>query len=1106
MLTQILNFMNFKIYLKKGFAMLIATLFLCVGAFAQQTKLSGTVVDSQSKETLPGVTISVKGTKVLAITDMNGKFNISATTGATLVFSYIGYKTIEIPAVANMTVNLEVDSRQLNEVVVTALGIKREARALGYAITSIKGDELTQAGITTNPLTALYGKAAGVGIQVGSAGPTGGVNIKIRGAGSLSTSANTRPLFVVDGVPIYDENTNMASRGYDPLNSFDYGTGINDINAEDIESIDILKGAKASVLFGSKAGNGVIMITTKKGQKTRGLGVSLSFQSTIEQPVSYIKWQNEFGSGTSIYDTVFATLNGKNVRKLNSQRIQFGPAFDGKPIMGYDSIMRPYQGYPNNWNNMFKNTYTNVTTAAIQGANDKGSMRLSFTNKDYKGEMSNFYQKDNSISFNGQIKASDLATFEVITNLYQVKTQNRYPNVGRLVSYGVNRDIDYTLFNSMYKDALGQKVNYENLGLPTSVSDGTGYLNMLWHQNEDRNIDDKTHFTGAIKFNLKFTPDIFLTGTAGTDYTDWDFTKETAVTQITPAVQGGQFGFSRRNTVVQNYNTFLNYNKRFMNNKLEILAFAGPEYTKTTDNTIGVQTVGGLQFKDWWSLDASSSQQGSFDQTRNYTRSSISTYSVLGSASFGWESTYYLELSARNDWSSTLPPKNNSYFYPGASFSWNFSDTYKIPHLQYGKFRVSIADIGRAAPAGYFAYQVNSIGKIPNTPAVTVSGPGSLFSGDLKPERRREFEVGFDTRWFDKTPLEVNFSFYHASVYDQIMALGIAPESGWNNIKINAGQVNQWGYELFAKFTPIQTRTFKWDISANTSPQFSKVIKLYPGIHSYVIDGGSSYSIMAVEGKTQGDIQMYDYQRDPNGNKIVSNSGVYSPDNSKLVTAGNINPKFFGGVQTSMFYKNFSMNLSFDFKFGGKFLSYSNYYLLGNGSTTATLQYRDEKRGGLPYYLDKNNNMVKWQNNTAAPAASKDGRVYHDGVILPGVKAVTAANGTVSYVPNDVMITAATYWGQYIHDMSEWFQPDNLVTNDYIKFREIAIMYTFPKFFVNKLKLEKLSVSLVGRNLLYLYKTIPNIDPESALGSNVFTEYSPLPAMRTYGFKIDISF
>jgi len=264
---------------------------------------------------------------------------------------------------------------------------------------------------------------------------------------------------------------------------------------------------------------------------------------------------------------------------------------------------------------------------------------------------------------------------------------------------------------------------------------------------------------------------------------------------------------------------------------------------------------------------------------------------------------------------------------------------------------------------------------------------------------------------------------------------------------------------------------------------------------------------MAVEGHPIGDVQMFDYLRDPNGNKVITNAGTYTWDSKKLVTAANINPRFIGGFQTDFFYKNFSIGAGFDYKFGGRYLSYSNYYLLGNGQTKESLKYRDEANGGLAYYIDGNNNKIAWQHNNSAPAASSDGIVYHDGIVLPGVKQITDANGVVTgYEKNNIIIDAVTYYSQYIHDMSEWFQPDNLYKNDYIKLREISVMYTFPKTLVEKLKLQKLSVSFIARNLFYLYKTLPNVDPESALGTNDFVEYSPYPQMRQFGFKIDISF
>jgi TonB-dependent SusC/RagA subfamily outer membrane receptor len=316
----------------------------CLIVSAQEKRtLSGFIKDADGNP-VPGVTITEKGAKNTKVAGANGEFNISVSPNATLVFTSIGYNQLEVK-VGNQTVlqiTLELTSgSQLGEVVVTALGVKREKRSLGYATSTVTGDDLVKAGATLNPVLAMYGKAAGVGINIGSGGPTASVRINIRGAAGLESNTNTRPLFVVDGVPLYDESTNMESRGYDPLNSFDYGSGINDINPGDIESIEILKGAKATVLYGSQALNGVVLITTKSGKKTRGLGMQFSQQITFDKPFTFIEFQNEYGSGSSVRDTQYATLNGSQVRRLPLSRLSFGPKFDGSQVMLYDSTMGP---------------------------------------------------------------------------------------------------------------------------------------------------------------------------------------------------------------------------------------------------------------------------------------------------------------------------------------------------------------------------------------------------------------------------------------------------------------------------------------------------------------------------------------------------------------------------------------------------------------------------------------------------------------------------------------------------------------------------------------------------------------------------------------------
>ena len=1083
--------------MRKIFLILGMCFALLGSAYAQQT-VTGKVTDEDGLG-IPGVSIQEKNTTNGIVTDVNGDYNLRLTSSdATLVYSFVGMSTIEedVNGRNSINVTLRTETKSVDEVVVTALGIKREQKSLGYAISSIKADELAQSGNTVNPLSSIYGRAAGVGVAIGSAGPTGSVNIKIRGAGGLRAGANTRPLIVVDGVPIYDEETNMASRGYNPLNSFDYGTGLNDLNSEDIESVEILKGAKAAVLYGSAGANGVFIITTKSGAKTRGLGVTVSYQRTIEQPVNYIDWQNEYGSGTSIYDTAYYTdTNGQKIRQLSTSRFQFGPKFDNSMVRFFDGTMVPYKAYPNNFDDLFSKSNTDIYSFAISGANQKGSMRVGYTNKDYKGFMDNFYQKSNSISFNGQMKASELASFEFVANLYDVKTQNRYPNLGRLVSYGFNRDYDYQALKGLYKDEDGYMTRWEDYGLPASVADGTGYLAMLWEQNENRDNDDKLHITGNFRTTLNFLPWLFVTTSAGIDYTDWNFTTKNKVTRIIPSISGGGYSFRRTNTMVQNFNAFLNFNKKFIDDNLEILAFVGPEYRGVSQNNISTSTQGGLQFPDWYSLSASVGKVNG-----GHSRSKELLYSVLGSSTISWKNTYYLELQGRKDWSSTLPPENNSFFYPGASLTWIFSENTHIPFLEFGKFRFSWADVGRGTTP-YYANQLYSAGKIYNSNVTTMTGPGALFSGQLKPERKREYEMGFDAYWFKGNRLITKFSYYTNNVYDQIMGIPLSGPTGYSEIRVNAGNVKNWGYELELSGTPVLTKDFRWNLSLSASNQRSKTLKLYEGITKQAVSGGGSFGVWAEEGKTFGEIQMYDYLKAPDGKRIVNNNGYYSADDKKLVVAGNINPDFMGGLFSDFEYKSFKFGFGLDYKFGGTFLSYSNYYLLGNGQVKETLKYRDEAHGGLAYYVDNSGKRVKTTHDGTVPSGNTDTRIYHDGLILDGVRQVDG-----QYVPNDIILTSQEYWSSFIHDMSEWFQPDYLYKNDYIKLRELYVSYTLPSKIVDKMKLQKVVLSLNARNLFFLYKTMPNVDAEGTLGSNVYAEYTYLPSIRSYGFRVDVSF
>jgi TonB-linked SusC/RagA family outer membrane protein len=1078
----------------------LLVLLFATATYAQNFSVKGSVKDTNG-EPIIGASIHVQGAKAGAVTDVNGNFSLKCSPKSTLVITYIGMenKVVQVGGKKVINVVMKENAKALDEVVVTALGIKREFKSLGYAMSTIKGDELTEAGKSANPFAALYGKAAGVGIQIGAAGPTGGVNIRIRGAASLESSSNTRPLFVVDGVPIHDENTSMESRGYDPLNSFDYGSGINDINPEDIESIDILKGAKAAVLYGSEGANGVVLITTKKGAETRGLGVTLFMQHSWEVPKTYIDFQNEYGTGEYIdSEQTVKQDDGTTVRRLGTSRFSFGPKFDGQPIMDFDKQMIPYEAQPNNFMDMFRTGSSNDINVAIAGASERGSMRLSFTNYQYQGIMENFRQAKNTLSFSGRMKASKFAEFEFNSNLYSVKTDNRMPNIGSIVAWGVNRDQPFSTIQRMLYDDTGYRRAMDDIESSSYVKDA---MDILWHQQNNRNTDKKFHLITSVKAKLNFCQEVYLVLQGGVDYSTIDYIRKDRVTQIKPTISGGYYSRSNSNHLVQNYDAILNYDKNFMNDRLNVLAFVGGGFRSSNDQDMNVGTYGGFRFPDWYSLNNEKSwpTEGEKGKVRGMSRGNDEIYSIYGGATISWDGRYYVEITGRNDWASTLPPKNNSYFYPGISFNWNFQDQIKIPELQYGKLRIAWADTGRPA-SRYFANNVYSLGTIANTQAMTVGAPGSLFSGDLKPERKREYEIGCDLRFFKGNRLEVDFSYYTNNVYNQIMGIPLSSTSGYDQIKLNAGKVKNYGYELFLKGVPFQNKDWRWEASFTMANQFSKVKKLYTGIYQKVIGSGNGYQVLAKIGDPMGDLYTYDYVRDEKGRKIVGDDGYYSLDkNAGFKFNSNVNPKFIGGINTSLYYKNFRFSLGLDYSFGSSIISMSNYYLIGNGLVKSTLKYRDEAHNGLGYYIDKTSNKtVAIAHDAAVPDAAKDGKIYHDGRILPGVK----ADGT----PNDVIISAINFYKTYIHDMGGDLQPDNISKNNYIKFREISLAYTLPKSLVQKVNLQKVTISASARNLGFLYKSIDNIDAESTLGANSYMEYSFLPTIRSYSLGISVSF
>ncbi|GHT58149.1 SusC/RagA family TonB-linked outer membrane protein [Bacteroidia bacterium] len=1070
----------------------------------QQKALKGNVADEAGP--IIGANVSVVGKTIGTVTDENGNFTLSnLANGDVIRITYLGYfsKDIVYSGQASVNVTLTEDAKVLDEVVITALGIKRDNRALGYAVSSIRGEDMIKAGVTSNPLATLYGKAAGVGIQATAAGPMGGMKINIRGAQGLESTSGTRPLFVVDGVPIYDTESSMASRDYNPLNSFDFGSAVNDINVEDIASMEILKGAKAAVLYGSLGANGVVLIATKNGAGTRGLGVQVSYGQEWHEPYSLINFQNEYGSGENEYSYNYED-DAQTIRRTVSSRFNFGPKFDGSNIKFFDGSNRQYLPYENNYLDMFDTGTSRNVSASIQGGNEKSNMRLAFTNYDYDGITPNQSQMKNTLSFNGQMEVSKFAKFEFVQNLYNIKSQNRMSNIQHLIAFGTfNRDYDIKTAMTAYKDENGWMRTIDELGHldgkswgwpdafldPNHINDG--FFNMMWNMNENRNTDKRMHSITSAKATLTFLPFLSLTLQGGLDYTDTDYsTKNMSYRQneTTGSYEGGLFSFERERNTIQGYEAFLSFNKSFIDDKLNVFAFGGPAYRKVSYTDMNVGTRGNSKFPGFWSLSNADTWPSSYDRyVSGFTQENESLYSVLGQGTISWGMEYIFEIQARNDWASTLPKANRSYFYPGASFTWNFTETFEIPQINYGKLFLSWADVGRPANR-YYALRTYTIETLPppNTNINDVTGPTDLFSGDLKPEKKREFEIGTSLRMLKNNRLELNMSYYNATWYNQIMGVPLSSTTGSTNIRINAGEINNQGLELFINGALVTTDPFRWEMTLTAAKQWDNIKKLYPGITQKQESAGNLLR-RKTEGERMNTLWIQDYARNEEGTRIVGDNGLYylSNDPKDEICLGSTNTDIYGGLTTNFYLQGKwgMLNLmgALDYKFGGMILSYSNFYLQGNGLTEETLAYRDTEHGGLTW-------------------TDSQGRERHDGLILPGVK----ADGT----PNDKIISAYTYYSTFIHDMGTGWQPDMIKENNYIKFRELALTYTFPQRFSKQLKLQKLAVGLTARNLFYFYKSIKNIDSESMLGTgnDSWRENTNFPSLRSYGFKLNVSF
>jgi iron complex outermembrane receptor protein len=1060
-------------------------------AIAQQSKkVTGNVADASGP--IIGAAITVKGTTNGTITDFDGNFSIEVTPGAVLEISYIGYVTQQIKYTGqeSIKVTMAEDTQTLGEVVVTAMGIKKEKRALSYAMSELKSGDLSIVPVQ-NIANTLYGKAPGVQIMQTAAGPTGGTKIQIRGVNTVE--GNTRPLIVVDGIPINDTDSNWGGRERDQTQQ---GSALNDINPDDIESMSILKGANAAALYGSRATNGVIVITTKRGDgNKKGLGITLSTSYTYDQRAYLPEYQNVFGGGTSPFFKTNA--NGEKIYDGSTYR-SFGPRMDGTEVLWWDGVKRPFSPQPDNWKDVFKDGFTNNNSIAITNGTEKSNYRVSYTNMNYGGYLKNFKQNKHNFSLAGNFKMSDRVSLDASISFNISDTKNPPTRIDRVSNYPMPRNEITQLWKDNYKNADGYYLTDAISGISSSNRDNIiNYL--MWQQNENSYTQTRERLIASLAANVKILESLNLRLRGGTDrYSDKKENKEYFTKYSDPADM---------NNLQGSYQTIDNH---YQKNYFEALMMFNKTFAEHYDVSVNVGTSAedisehgltwrsqGLKYNGMFSTENNKKNPKDASRDTGYQQGEFLS-AVFASAQLAYKRFLYLDLTARNDWSSRLPEGNRSFFYPSVGLGFVFTDAFRLPEwYNYGKLRASYAVVGNTTPDIYFTNNSYTYGSFNNS-AITNSFGSSVPPTNIVPEKTYSWEFGFESRILNGR-LGLDLAYYTNRTKNQIITVPVAPSTGATGMKMNAGEISNSGIEVQVYGSPVETKDFKWESTLNFSYTHNELVSLVEGMDDREIGNPWSAAIFkAVPGYSVPSVYIQKWVRDAAGNIVLDENGKYQQE-SEFTYAGSAAPKFLGGFTNTFTYKNLSLSVHIDGSFGGKLLSFTNNFLKSSGAGKESLYGRDEQYGGLPYYIDGNNRKIQLDShNATAPANSMDGLVYHDGIIADGVK----ADGT----KNDVILSAADYYNsRYNRNGSE----DNLYDNTYIKLREMKLSYRVPTKLCTRLGLQNLNVSLVGSNLFFIYKNVPNVNPEATLGTsgtNAYVEYTSYPSARSFGFSLSTSF
>ncbi|MCW3093810.1 MAG: TonB-linked outer membrane protein SusC/RagA family [Ferruginibacter sp.] len=1051
----------------------IALLLLGQFVVAQTLLVKGKVKARNSGEPLPGVTIAVQGSNASTVTDNNGNFSITATDKSSLLFSFIGYKshTITLSGDTAVEVLLELSDNVLNEVVVTALGISKEKKSLGYAVQELKAKDFSEAK-ETNLVNSLSGKIAGVNVT-SSQGDMGSSRIIIRGETSIA--GNNQPLFVIDGVPV--DNSQLLGNG----GSRDFANSIADINSEDIQSISVLKGPNAAALYGSRAAAGVILIKTKTGKNPKGLGITLNSNTSFSTLLSLPEYQNAFGQGSN---GQFSYVDGAGGGVNDGVDESWGPALDGKLLPQFYSKGQPvpFVAHQGNVRDFFNTGITYNNGVAIASSDDKYDFRFSYNNQKQTGVIPNSSQGKNSFLLSTSYKIVPQLTLHASANYIRDDAAN-LPGAGgkratstMLQFTWFGRQVDINQLRN-YRDAEGKTFNWNN----------SYYSNPYFVAYENTVGQRKDRIIGNIELNYKIADGLSANFRTGSDYyTDRRKLKVAYGTSGTPfgSYEEDAYTINENNTEAR-----LNFNKKISSDiSLDIFAGGNIRVNSYAQND---QLAPKLAVSGVYTLSNSRDPLVS----SNYF-SKLKTNSLFSSAQVGYKSYAYINLTARNDWASTLPVANHSYFYPSVNGSFILTEAFDIKNntLSFAKLRGGWSKVGKAAEPYQLVNTYNftaPFGANPQQSAASID-----LNANLKPESTSSTELGAEFGFFNNR-VRADLSVYNTNSVDQILSVDVSPSTGYSQKLINGGKINNKGIEVQLGGTPIKTKQFAWDVNINYSRNSSKVLELDKEgrLQSYVLGSNRTVQVLAAVGQPYGTLFGNAYLRDASGNIIVSAGGIPVINPSKQFL-GKFTPDWLGSINNSFTYKNINLSFLVDARIGGSIYSNTNRTGTYTGVLATTLQGRNAENGGLTYYYPGNQNSAKAVALPAGTAAGPSGEtVYQDGNIFNGVTADGKANTTI--------LPAQNYYKGFTN-VDEQFVFDAT----YVKLREVKLGYTLPAKLTRGIKLQSATISVVGRNLWIIHKKVPNIDPETAFNNSNAQglEDLTLPTVRNIGININLKF